>query len=116
MKEDHMSCPFPKKLIEPIEWIHCLATLDTVVLRLRPNFCDDDGYDAHPLYMVDAIESNKNELQVTNRLAKKVPIRMIRVIPNEQDEQQNNSIAFFRKGEVSFSTSNKNILPPWHPI
>ena len=32
MTEDYMPCSFPEELMEPVEWIHCLATLDTTVL------------------------------------------------------------------------------------
>lgn len=61
---DYMPCTFPKPLMEPVEWMHCLATLDTTVLRLGPNFVDDNGYDVHPFYMIDAIEPPRNELHV----------------------------------------------------
>ena len=62
MKEDYMPCTFPEDLMEPVEWIHCLATLDTTVLRAGPQFCDEDGYDSHPLYVIDAIEPPTDEL------------------------------------------------------
>lgn len=38
-----------------------------------------------------------------------IPIRMITVIPNGQNDK------FFRIGEVSLNARNKNILPPWDP-
>ena len=77
--------------MEPVEWIHCLATLDTTVLRRPgPKFCDEDGYDI-------------------------VPIRIIKVVPNDQDEQPNHSVVETRKGGAPLPTSNNNILPPWHP-
>lgn len=50
MNKDYMPCTFPEELIESIEWIHCLATLDTNILHPEPKFCDEDGYDAHPRY------------------------------------------------------------------
>lgn len=88
--KDLMKPVFPKDLMEPVEWIHCLATLDASTLCPRTKFCDEEGYDI-------------------------VPIRMIRVIPNEQDERPQDNVANPRKGGVPSSAGNKNILPPWDP-
>ena len=88
MTKDYMPCSFPEELMDPVEWIHCLATLDTTVLQPRPKFCDDDGYDVHPLHMIDVVNSEENESQVSNLLVDEVSVEDIpteRVYPSESE-------------------------------
>lgn len=115
MNEDYIPQKFLEDLMEHVEWIHYLATLDTIVLCPRPQLCDEDGYDAHPLYVIDAIDPPRDELQVKNLLLKTMPLRMFRVVPNDQDERPNESVANTRKGGVPLPTGNKIILPPRYP-
>ena len=88
MTEDYMPCSFCEELMEPVEWIHCLATLDTTVLQPGPKFCDDDGYDVHPLHMIDVVNFEENESQISNLLVDEVSVEDIpteRVYPSESE-------------------------------
>ena len=74
--------------MEPVEWIQCLATLDTTVLQPGPGpkFCDDDRYDVHPLHVIDVVNSEENESQISNLLVDEVSVEDIsteRVYPSE---------------------------------
>ena len=76
--------------MEPVEWIHCLATLDATVLQSSPTFCDEDGYDVHPLNMIDVVEPQYEELQVSNLLVKEVSVEDVsieRVNPDESGSE-----------------------------
>lgn len=67
-----------------------LATLDTIVLQPRPKFCDDDGYDVHPLHMTEVLEPNIEKLQVANLLVDEVSVEDIpleRVNPSESKSE-----------------------------
>ena len=77
MIEDYMPSSFLEELMEPVEWIHCLATLDTTVLQSGPRFCDDDGYDVHPLHMIDVVNCEENESQISNLLVDEVSVEDI---------------------------------------
>ena len=76
--------------MEPVEWIQCLATLDTTALQPGPGpkFCDDDGYDVHPLHMIDIVYSEENESQISNLLVDEVSVEDVpteRVCPRESE-------------------------------
>lgn len=50
---DYVPEPFLEELLEPLEWIQILATLDVCVNETTPTkFCDDEGYDIIPFNMV----------------------------------------------------------------
>lgn len=66
LTEDYMPCPFPEALMEPVEWIQCLATLDTAVLGRGSQFVDDDGYDVHPLHMISVYNCESGECASTS--------------------------------------------------
>ena len=51
-KDDYIPCPFQEENMEPLEWIHSLISLDTMHVRPGPKFCDEEGYDIHPLHMI----------------------------------------------------------------
>ena len=65
-KEDYIPCKFPEELMEPLEWMHCLITLDANVTRLGPKFCDEEGYDIHPLNMISIVNSVEEETPISN--------------------------------------------------
>lgn len=56
-----MPGPFPEALMELVEWIQCLATLDTSVLGQGPQLVDNDGYDVHPLHIISVFNCEKEE-------------------------------------------------------
>ena len=51
--------PFPKHLIDPLEWTHVLATLSTCALPKPIQFCDPDGYDIVPIRMLQPVMGQK---------------------------------------------------------
>lgn len=64
--------PFPEEALEPLEWQQILATLDVCAINAGPTmqFCDQDGYDMVPYYMVKAVNDN-NEAENDERKTKK---------------------------------------------
>ena len=56
MEEAYVPIPYPEEKFEPVEWPHCLATLDVCTLNHGTKFCDEDGYDIIPIRMVAVIE------------------------------------------------------------
>ena len=85
-KEDYIPCPFPKELMEPINLMHCLITLDTTILRPGPKFCDEDRYDIHPLNMVSIVDSMEKKTSISNLLVDEVSIEDVPIgqfNPNE---------------------------------
>ena len=73
-KEDNISCPFPEELMELVEWMHCLITLNTTVTRPRLKFCDDNGYDIYPLNMISIVDSIEKQTPISNLLVDEVSI------------------------------------------
>ena len=67
-KEDYFPCPFPEEEMEPLEWIHSLISLDTMHVRPGPKFCDEEGYDIHPLNMISLVEPNDPEFNIPHLL------------------------------------------------
>ena len=55
----YVPLPFPEHLIDPQEWIHVLATLTTCALPKPTKFCDEDGYDIVPIWMIGAVVRNE---------------------------------------------------------
>ena len=88
MNDAFIPIPYPKEKFELVEWAHCLASIDVCTVNHSTKFCDEDGYDI-------------------------VPIQMIGVISNEQDEMSN--IDQPRKRESSLPIANRKVLPPWDP-
>ena len=60
--------------MDPIKWMHCLITLDTIVTRLGPNFCNEYGYDIHPLNMISIVDSVQKRTPISNLLVDEVSI------------------------------------------
>ena len=56
MDEAYVPIPYPEEKFEPVEWPHCLATLDVCTLNHGTKLCDEDGYDIIPIRMVAVIE------------------------------------------------------------
>ena len=55
MDEAYFPTPFPEHKMEPLEWPHCLATIDVSTLNHGIKFCDEDGYDIVPIPMVQVL-------------------------------------------------------------
>ena len=104
MIEDYMPYLFQEELMEPVEWIHCLATLDATTLQSGPKFCDEDGYDVHPLNMIDVVEPQYEELQVSNLMVEEVSVEDVlieRVNPDESRSELTNEPLDDKDWEVS---------------
>ena len=84
MDEAYIPIPFPEEKLEPLEWLHCLGTLDVCTVNHGIKFCDEDGYDI-------------------------VPIRMINVAPKMQEERMPNDLIHPRKGGDPLHMRNKEI-------
>ena len=76
-KEDYIPCPFPEEKMEPLEWIHSLISLDTMHVRPGPKFCDEEGYDIHPLNMISLVESNELEINIPHLLLDEVSVESV---------------------------------------
>ena len=50
--------------MEPLEWIHSLISLATMHVRPGPKFCDEEGYDIHPLNMISLVELEEPEINI----------------------------------------------------
>ena len=59
MNKDFVAISYPKKNFEPIEWSHCLATIDVCTINHGIKFCDDEGYDIIPIQMVVVINDDR---------------------------------------------------------
>ena len=70
-KGDYIPCTFPEELMEPVEWMHCLIILDTIVTRPGPKFYDENGYDIHPLNMISIVDSLEKETPISNLLVER---------------------------------------------
>ena len=55
MDEANFPTPFLEHKMEPLEWPHCLATIDVSTLNHGIKFCDEDGYDIVPICMVQVL-------------------------------------------------------------
>ena len=86
-KEDYIPCQFLKELMERVEWMHCLITLDTNVARPRPKFCDEEGYDIHPLNMISIANSGEDETPIPNLLVDEVSIEDVPIEPTILGEE-----------------------------
>ena len=51
-EQSYVPMPFLGHLIDPLEWIHILATLDVSLVPKPIQFCDEDGYDIVPIRML----------------------------------------------------------------
>lgn len=57
-REDYIPIPYPKQKFEPIEWAHCLATLDVCKLNHKTKFYDEEGCDIIPIKMVTILNTD----------------------------------------------------------
>ena len=48
--------------MEPLEWPHCLATIDVSTLNHGIKFYDEDGYDIIPIRMVQFLGGHEEVL------------------------------------------------------
>ena len=62
--------------MEPLEWIHSLISLDTMHVRPGPKFCDEEGYDIHPLNMISLVGPNEPEVNISHLLLDEVSERV----------------------------------------
>ena len=76
--------------METLEWIHSLISLDTMHVRPRPKFCDEEGYDIHPLNMISLVEPNEPEINISHLLLDEVSVGSVSLdtpsIRSEKDE------------------------------
>ena len=63
--------------MEPLEWIHSLISLDTMHVRKGPKFCDEEGYDVHPLNMISLVESDEPEINIPHLLLDEVSVESV---------------------------------------
>ena len=60
--EAYVPKPFLEHMFKPNEWNQILATLDVCVNEVRPmKFCDENGYDIVPYFMISTIREIENE-------------------------------------------------------
>ena len=76
-KEDYFPCPFPEEKMEPLEWIHSLISLDSMHVRPGPKFCDEEGYDIHPLNMISLVESDEPKINIPHLLLDEVSVESV---------------------------------------
>ena len=86
-KEDYIPCPFPMELMEPVQWMHCLITLDTNVTRSGPKFSDEEGYGIHPLNMISLAYCVEDETPIPNLLVDEVSIEDVSIKPINLGEE-----------------------------
>ena len=69
MDEAYVPIPYPEEKFEPVEWMHCLATLDVSTVHHGIKFCDEEGFDIIPIRMVALVEEDAQQdlQQVTER-------------------------------------------------
>ena len=84
--------------MEPVKWMHYLTTLDTAVLRPGPKFCDENGYDIHPLNMISIMDSLEKQTPISSLLIDEVSIEDVPIGQFNQDEE---------KSEVTYESSNE---------
>ena len=63
--------------MEPLEWIHSLISLDTMHVRPGPKFCDEEGYDIHPLNMISLVGPNELEINISHLLLDEVLVESV---------------------------------------
>ena len=63
MSESYVPIPYAEEKFEPVEWLHCLATLDVSTVHHGTKFCDTDGYDVVPIRMVIILNDDQNQEQ-----------------------------------------------------
>ena len=81
-KEDYIPCKFLEELMEPLEWMHCLITLDANVPRPGPKFCDEEGYDIHPFNMISVVSFVEGESKpISNLLLDEVSVEDVPIEP-----------------------------------
>jgi len=69
MDEAYIPQPFPKHLIDSLEWNHVLATLSIFSLSKQTQFYSPDGYDIIPIRMVQPIRRpNIDKMKLSTKL------------------------------------------------
>ena len=63
MDPAYVPIPYSEEKFEPVEWPHCLATLDVSTLNHGTKFCDLEGCDIIPIQMVMVINDNHDEVR-----------------------------------------------------
>ena len=53
--------PYPEEKFNLVEWAHCLGSIDVFSLNHGTKFCDEEGYDVVPIWMVQVVNSDLNE-------------------------------------------------------
>ena len=85
--------------MELVEWMHCLITLDTNVVRLGPKFWDEEGYDIHLLNMISIVESVEKKTPISNLLVDEVSIEDVPIEQIDRGEE---------KSELTYESSNED--------
>ena len=47
--ESFILVPYPEEKFEPVEWSHCLVSIDVCTMNHGTKFCDKEGYDIIPI-------------------------------------------------------------------
>ena len=67
MDETYVPFLFGEEQLKPVEWNHVLAMIDVYSLNHGIKFCDKDGYDIIPIRMVRVLEQEESVNQPTTR-------------------------------------------------
>ena len=51
--------PYPEEKFEPVEWSHCLASINVCTLNHGTKFCDEEGYDIVPFQMIAIVNDDR---------------------------------------------------------
>ena len=62
MNNAYVPVPYPEEELEPMEWMHCLTTIDVCMINHGIKFCDEEGYDIIPIQMVATIKVVENDI------------------------------------------------------
>ena len=50
--------PYLEKNFEPLEWSHCVVSIDVCIMNHGTKVCDKEGYDIIPIWMVGVINGD----------------------------------------------------------
>ena len=98
--------------MEPVEWTHCLITLNTIVMRPRPNFYDENGYDIHPLNRISIVDSTEKETPISNLLVDEVSIEDVPIEPTSPSKK-NSKLNLESSNEEDWEVPEEELDKVW---
>ena len=57
--DNFIPAPYPEEKFEPVEWSHCLASIDVCTLNHGTKFYDEEGYDIVPFQMIAIVNDDR---------------------------------------------------------